>query len=612
MRSLLAVLFVFFYTNLCSSTIDLSNDSDSILLQSFYLIDHQNRTFSEISSSDDFVQSEQNHLNLGFVRDKSVWVKLTFHNPLAQKLQKVLEVRNPLLEKVTFYDQNIIYTTGMVHKKETDMFLHSAYLLSLDPHSTKTLYIHVENKTTALRFGITLKEKESFFAHEQYQQYIIIVFIGILITQLLLNASLFFYLKNRDFLFYFIYLFTLLAHQLTYLGITPILFPSWFVFVDNLAVVFKVNIMYIAAALFSKSFLQTKKFPTINKIYNILIFIAIVEIPLFGMPSFYYPEVGILTGFVFVLFNFTAGLYIYFHGLKQARFFVYSWSLLVLVFCLAIFDALGLINIVDKYPNIIIYTTVIESILILFAFIDSYKVLQDEKDQLDIDLMQNMKNYQVDLQREISNKTQSLHAALENEKVLRHELHHRIKNNLQLIVSIVRMQADTQSQHLTLDGYKNLEKRIETFAKVHQLLSVNKNLQSICLQEYLEELCEDLQESFSHREIDFAISMAEISLPIKEAGYIGLILNELITNSIKYAQKDSLEIRIEMYKENGYRLCYQDNGRGFIKTQIKQGLGTTIIDTLIKKQLKGSIALDTQDGMNYDIRFTIDEESINS
>ena len=598
--------------NIKAQIIDFSKNSEKILLQSEYLIDNLDKSYEDIKNSSEFKKSNLEHLNLGFARDNSVWVRVKLYNPTDRILKKYLEVRNPLLEKVTFYNKDVVYISGMLHKNKNDRFINNTYSPILFPGEETIIYIHIENQTTALRFGIFIKDKEDFLVDEQLQQFLIIIFFGILITLLVYNISLYVYIRDKAFLYYCIYLLTLIFHQSTYLGMSPMFFPDWLVDIDNMAVLFKVNAMYIAASFFAKSFLKTKDYPSINKIYNLIIIAAFVEMPLFGTQYFYYPEIGILTGFVFVVFNVSAGAYIYKKGYKQARFFVFSWSILVVGFIIIIYDALGVINVMHKYPNIVMYSTAMEALVLSLAFTDSYTILKDEKNRSDKLLLQTMQNYQNDLEVEIGKKTKILNEALENEQSLRYELHHRTKNNLQLILSIVRMQSDENINKDTTFTLKGLENRIEAIAKVHQLLSIKKNLERISMYEYIEELCTDLEDSFSNDRFSFSISTKNISLPIQEASYVGLILNELITNSIKYAKRHELNIVIEMDKKlNKYRLIYRDNGIGFkADSEENKSLGSIIVETLVKRQLDGEMEIGVKNGIYYDIRFELDEKCI--
>ena len=142
------------------------------------------------------------------------------------------------------------------------------------------------------------------------------------------------------------------------------------------------------------------------------------------------------------------------------------------------------------------------------------------------------------------------------------ELHHRTKNNLQLILSLVRLQSDSSDEFAPCK-YRDLEGRINAISKTHETLYVKEDLQNIEMDEYINELCKDLQ-SLSAKELEINIQINDVQMPLQEASYIGLIINEIITNSIKYAQRDKIVIDLKMsMEEDIYLLSIKDNGDGF-------------------------------------------------
>jgi len=592
-------------TLLHAKPIDFTQNSNTILQKAQLYIDTNNLDFQEIQKSASFVKSDTDNINLGFVKNKVLWIKLDFYNKSKKNIQKILEIYNPLLESVTLYENEKIYKQGMLYADTEHKNLNRIFPLKLQANESKTYYLKVENSTTALRLGIHLKDKITFLEDDYKQQLIVSIFFSLLLMLFAYNLLLFVYTKESSYLFYCLYLTTLVLQQATYLGISQIYLPQWLIYYDNLNVVLKVNLMYITAAFFAKSFLQTKSYELINKAYNTIIVIALIEIPLIGTPSFYYPEVAILTGFVFVLFNIFASMYIYKQGYKQARFFVIGWSFLVVGFVLMIFDALGVINVMYKMSNLIIFLTALEAIVLSLAFTDRYNILKEEKEISDSLLVQTLKERQKVIEHEIDKQTTNLNKALEKEKILLKELQHRTKNNLQLILSILRMQSDSKSQEVQKYS-KNLEYRINAIAKMHQMLHVNDDLQQINMDEYMNELGGDL-ENLSKKDVIIKIENTQVYLPFKEAGYIGLILNELITNSIKYSKLSNIVIYIELTKEhNMYKLYYKDNGAcyDFFK-EGRTSMGIRLIKTLVEGQLEGTIMVKKKNGCKHIIEFEI-------
>ncbi len=605
MKNFLLLLFLLLFTALQAS-IDFTKNSESLMKESSIYIDSDGKSFQQVKRFAQFVAPSKESINLGFARGKILWVRLDFINSSAKSVEKVLQVKNPLLERVALYDENgTVEKRGTVHLLKPRDTLHSAFLLRLKPHERKLVYLKVQTATTALRLDIALKDRMSYIQSEYKEQTLIFIFLATLFLMLFYNVILYFYTKERVYMYYVLYLFSLIYQQSTYLGITQMFFPVWFIHYDNLSVVLKVNLLYITAILFAKSFLHTQNHPQIDKIYNLILFIALIEIPLFGTPLFYLPEVAIVTALIFIYFNMYAGIVIYKRGYIQARLFVAGWAFQLVGFTLMILNGLGLISIMHKLPELVMLFTLLEAIILSLAFFDRYAIYKKQKDEADAKLLQELKKRQQIVEVEVEKATSALQHSLENEKVLLKELHHRTKNNLQLILSLARMQADTL-EGATKEKFQNLVGRINSIAKTHALLYRQEDLEQIDMGEYLEELCSDLA-GLSQKDVLFDIKIENVILPVEIAGYIGLITNELVTNSIKYVAKKQIIIYIGMYKKNmEYVLSFKDNGEGSVfEGETKESLGLQIVQTLVNNQLEGVLDIKREDGFSCLMRFKI-------
>jgi len=601
----LVILFLVLLLNLFGNDYIEFKSSDDILSKSMIHIADKSLSIDKIKSKK-FKKYNKKHINLGFARGKTLWIKITFKNRSPKIQTKFLEVTNPLLEKVVLYDSKKSYQKGILHLKNPRKNLNPVFKITLNPNEIKTLYLNIQNNTTVLRTGIKLKDKEELSKKEYENILLKSMFFTILIVILLYSLVLFIYLKESSYIFYAFYLFSIIYQQATYLGFTQILLPGWFIQFDNNIVVLKVNLMFIAASLFAKSFLQTKKFPKINKIYNLFIMIALLEIPLFGTPLFYIPEVAIATALVFLYFNLFAGIYIYKKGSKEARLFVLGWIIQIVGFTLMILDGLGIISVMHNLDNLILFLTSLEALILSFAFIDKYLMLKHQKERSDQKLLNELKYRNKIVENKIKLATKELNKSLQNEKNLIKELHHRTKNNLQLILSLIRIQEDNTKDIETKKHLRSLESRINAIAKTYQLLHIKDDFEKIDMSEYIQELCEDLK-SFTFKDMEFILDIKDMKFPLKEAGYIGLIINEIVTNSLKHAKTENLKVKISLYKQlDSYCLNISDNGEYFKEKNLeKSGFGQKIINILVKNQLDGELKVYQKNGLNFDIRFKI-------
>lgn len=529
---------------------------------------------------------------------------MVFRNSSDTPITRVLRVKNPLLERVRLLHRGKHETITLFDKLQSHQ-IHFDFSIVLQPHEESTYYLNIQNNTTALRFDVQLllpKEAQSSYYEELLLYTLFFSVVGILFIY---NLVLYFYAKEHTYLLYSIYLLVLIWQQMTYLGLTQMLFSHWLVNIDNLAVVVKVNLLYISAALFAQAFLQTKRFARIHRIYWGIIIVACIEMPFVGTPWFYYPEVAILTGMFFVFFNMFASVYIYLQGYKQARLFVMGWGFQLIGFTLMILDGLGVISIMPSLPEVVMFFTAIEAIVLSLAFVDRYTIVKDAKEASDKKLLHTLQERQYIIEYEIEKATRELNISLANEKNLLKELQHRTKNNLQFILSLIRMQSDKLDAS-SAAVCETLEGRINTIAKAQEYLLVQDNLQAIEMDDYLEALLSRLQQ-LSHKEIALTLEVHHLLLPLKEAGYIGLILNELVTNSIKHSSRETIAITVTLERQlNRVTLRYYDNSKEVPnKEPSSHSLGLNIIQTLVQGQLEGELQMPQKGTHEYVIRFSV-------
>ncbi len=204
-----------------------------------------------------------------------------------------------------------------------------------------------------------------------------------------------------------------------------------------------------------------------------------------------------------------------------------------------------------------------------------------------------------------------LNKAVEEKNILLKEIHHRVKNNLQIITSLLGLQSASIGDAKTRDLFLQSQHRIQSIALVHEMLYHSDDLSGINYRDYLEQLTSALIRSmkseFSHVEV--SLHVPPIVLNISTAIPMGLILNELITNALKYGldEDNQVSIYISLKETNPdmFELEFGDNGQGMTEEVLaKETLGLRLVSRLTK-QLKGDIEHPTKDkGTHYLIRFS--------
>ncbi|MBN1612906.1 MAG: ATP-binding protein [Deltaproteobacteria bacterium] len=201
-------------------------------------------------------------------------------------------------------------------------------------------------------------------------------------------------------------------------------------------------------------------------------------------------------------------------------------------------------------------------------------------------------------------------ASLREKETLLREIHHRVKNNLQVVSSLLSLQSVYLKDKRAIEIFDESRSRINTIAMVHTKLYQSKNLAAVDCADFIEDSADGLLQIYGGEAaaVKIRTDARGVFLDIDLAIPCGLILNELIANALKHAFPDKREgeIRIAMREDGGrYILTVTDNGAGFpdgINFRDTASLGLQLVDILVK-QLQGRIALETNGGTAFVVSF---------
>lgn len=227
---------------------------------------------------------------------------------------------------------------------------------------------------------------------------------------------------------------------------------------------------------------------------------------------------------------------------------------------------------------------------------------------------------------EQKNAEEEIMKSLEEKEVLLREIHHRVKNNLQIISSLINLQSNNIDDPNVYDSFKEIQNRVKSIALIHEKLYQSKDLSKINFSEYIPQLASDLYRSYEISPlIDLEVEVDNILLDINKALPCGLIINELITNSIKHAFPD-----VEKYKQSGeisagdlngakkgkicikfhqigdiYEMMISDNGIGYpedLDLETSETLGLRLVNSL-KGQLNSEVEIKNNNGALFKLTF---------
>jgi two-component sensor histidine kinase len=220
------------------------------------------------------------------------------------------------------------------------------------------------------------------------------------------------------------------------------------------------------------------------------------------------------------------------------------------------------------------------------------------------------------LQSEITERKKAeeqIKSSLKEKETLLHEIHHRVKNNLAVISSLLNLQMINGNDEKLKEALTDSRNRIQTMATIHETLYQSDNLAAINMDTYLSKLASNIFQSYINSDrISLNVETDDIVIKTKQASSIGLIINELISNSLKHAFPDNqtgeINIRLEQREKDKIELIYADNGMGIpekINWKESDSLGLQLIKTLVEAQLGGTIELRTDNGTCFAIKFEL-------
>lgn len=271
----------------------------------------------------------------------------------------------------------------------------------------------------------------------------------------------------------------------------------------------------------------------------------------------------------------------------------YSWLSLFLV--LSLLHAFGFVFLYSEVPISLRFVMTFLINLFLYIFL------------LDFDWGQSFRKLRV--------SEAALSSSLKEKETLLQEIHHRVKNNMQIIASLLSLQLNRTEKKDVDSILKENMGRVYAMAGIHESLYQSERLTDIDFRAYLQQLTQMLSQTYStdSGKVAFQIDCPGLTLKIDKANPIGLVLNELISNSLKYAfpdqTKGTVTIKSRFQEGDIVELIIADDGVGLpdgFDWKTASTLGLRIVKDIVERQLDGSIVCESQNGTVFIIRIKLE------
>ncbi|MCZ7400589.1 MAG: ATP-binding protein [Candidatus Methanoperedens sp.] len=222
-----------------------------------------------------------------------------------------------------------------------------------------------------------------------------------------------------------------------------------------------------------------------------------------------------------------------------------------------------------------------------------------------------LKKHHDQLEEIVESRTAQLNKSIQEKEVLLREIHHRVKNNMQIVSSLLMLQSQNIEDKKYKDVFIDSQNRIHAMALIHEKLYQSESIAQINFKEYVSDIVSNIIGSYGQKSnIQIDINVENIPIKIDYAVPCGLIINELVTNSLKYAFPDGrqgkIQISVTSNDNNMIRLSISDDGVGIpedVDIRNTKTLGLELVTSLAEGQLHGEIILNRENGTEFQINF---------
>jgi len=537
-----------------------------------------------------FTKSSLVHINNR--RTKPHWFKVVFEDTSGLSEDIIISNEKSYFDTFNYYDEGSVIDVSIYapYKERAFKTNTPAYKFELKPYEKKTIYIKVQSDLYfSSRFSIS--NADGFRQAQEFQNFLYMFYLGTCFAISLYFLVLFLYNRDRLYLYYFFY--TILLAQIT------LVYSALYVFLDTRWIHIGVPLMpftYMFLLLITRKMLENeKKFPYFNLIFNFFM----VTFILASVVMIFDQSIGSIIYNIVMLLFFILAVALLIASSKENRIYFSA----VFIYLVSVMS-LPLINfeLVDYNfftKNLMLIGSFIE--LILFAAVLAIKVQKLDLDKIQAQhvLLELKEQQNTLLSQKVQEQTKTLNLLLK-------ELQHRVKNNFQFITSFIWAQKQMSNSQEVSDSLDQIRERVFAITSLHEMLNTDE-FHQLNLQAYILKIIEAFRHT--HTDIAFEHEICSINVDYDSCIALGLILNELLTNSAKYAFKDTAhpKVDVKMFEKDG-NCCfiYSDNGVGLDNSTLTEstGFGYEFISEFARSLNKSVINVEGKEGFKFTLEFS--------
>ncbi len=598
-------LFInFLYAN--SSTLVLENGfSFNENFEISYLKDSSNSlNIQEIANSNDF-QKHSNKFSLGYLKD-TIWIKVDLKNK-SSKEDFILSLNEHFYEKANmhYFDKsenlwktlkNGVFTPIKERNIETSKL---AFNFKIQQNSSQTIFVELKAKYPY--FGnIAVYSKDYFFASRilNIDSFFILQF-GILLIIIIFNLFLWLSLKEKVYIYYVGYAFFALVYLINISGLLIYFDLQHYMYKLH----FSASLCIIFLSLFSIEYFEAKRYFKAS-VFVIKILILLLFLFAFMMVAVSYsPWNNFMNHITIILITLIiSSIKIYKKGQYFLKYYIFAISIYFSSVIIFILFLMGIIeyNYFNRYAYI--YCLSLEIIVFALILSNRYNIIKNEQIKIQNELISLQVNQNRLLENEVKKKTLKLTKLVKERELLVKEVFHRVKNNFHVITAFLWFESKKEGNK---NRFIELINRIKSMSLIHEYLCSSKDLIDIDLKEYIDELVKTIIQTYSISTLQINTNIEKINIEFENMMSLGIIANEIISNSIKHHPKEkAIILDINCYKKSdSVILIIVDNGLGFDENIQKTGLGLELIKDFINKLPNAKYSFYKENGTVFELSF---------
>ena len=367
---------------------------------------------------------------------------------------------------------------------------------------------------------------------------------------------------------------------------------------------FSVSLCIIFLALFSIEYFEAKKYFKAS-VFIIKILILLLFIFTFMMLAISYSPWNNYINHIITLILITliiSSIKIYKKGQYFLKYYIFAISIYftsVIIFILMLTGILEY-NYFNRYSYL--YSLCLEIIVFTLILSNRYNIIKNEQIKTQNELISLQINQNKILEDEVEKKTLKLTRLVKERELLVKEVFHRVKNNFHVITAFLWFESKKDDNK---HRFTELINRIKSMSLIHEYLCNSKDLIDIDLKEYIDELVKTIVQTYSISTLQINTNIEKINIEFENMMSLGIIANEIISNSIKHHPKENnIVLEINCYKKNdSVILIIIDNGLGFDGNIQKAGLGLELIKDFINKLPNAKYSFYKENGTVFELSF---------